>query len=239
MFEIAGLFLDDKSSAHLDAVKSLSEYLDTMLGEKPNATSLFAMQQQAYEIHTLGVASLERAVMTDRSFDCKGGCDSCCHATDVGLTPSELFYLANHIVTEGLHKKGDSHVIQPRQQEKDPCPLLKDGWCTVYEARPMSCRYILSTDVASCLRRRETLIGGARLPPPFSHFRSSIAAAQFNMFRKRGWDARWLVLDHSMQKTVEDLPMVTRWLSGERFSEKIHKLEEPNGTFGALVDAIS
>ena len=97
MFEIAGLFLDDRSEAHLEAVSSLSQYLDGLLGEDLNENALFAMQKQTYDIHAIGVNSLERAVMTERSFDCKGGCDSCCHATDVGLTPSELFYLSNHI----------------------------------------------------------------------------------------------------------------------------------------------
>ena len=237
MFEIAGLFLDDRSEAHLEAVSSLSQYLDGLLGEDLNENALFAMQKQTYDIHAIGVNSLERAVMTERSFDCKGGCDSCCHATDVGLTPSELFYLSNHIASEGLHQKDGKHSVPPRDNEMAACPLLEEGWCTVYEARPMSCRYILSTDVASCLKRRETLIGGAKLPPPFSHFRSSIAAAQFVMFRKRGLDARWLTLDHSIQHALDNPTLVNDWLSGKEFSNLTHKLEKPNGNFGALVDS--
>ena len=33
---------------------------------------------------------------------------------------------------------------------KQPCPLLKDGSCTVYPARPLACRIYLSMKVDSC-----------------------------------------------------------------------------------------
>lgn len=237
MFEIAGLFLNDRSSAHLEAVKSLSNYFDNLLGEQPTPNALYAMQQEVYKIHEVGVNSLERAVMSDRGFDCTGGCDSCCHATDVGLTPTELFYLANHIAQNKLHMREGEFSISRRNKERDPCPLLNEGWCTVYEGRPLSCRYILSTDVNSCLKRKMTLTGGAKLPPPFSHFRSSIAAAQFILFRKRGLDARWLVMDHSIQTILETENAVSKWLSGEKFSGNIHKLEEPCGNFSEIIAA--
>jgi len=193
MFEIAGLFLDDRSAAHIEAVNSLSCYFSTFFSENPSSTTLYAMQQQVYKIHEIGVSSLEKAVMKERSFDCAGGCDSCCHATDVGITPSELFYLANHISRNNLHVYRGKFNIPPRKDEMDPCPMLDNGWCTVYEGRPLSCRYILSTDVNSCLKRKMSLRGGAKLPPPFSHFRSSIAAAQFILFRKHNLDGPGLI----------------------------------------------
>ena len=35
---------------------------------------------------------------------------------------------------------------------KFPCPLLENGACLAYSARPMACRIYLSSDVKSCLR---------------------------------------------------------------------------------------
>jgi Fe-S-cluster containining protein len=35
---------------------------------------------------------------------------------------------------------------------KFPCPLLKNGACMAYKARPMACRIYLSSDVNSCLK---------------------------------------------------------------------------------------
>jgi hypothetical protein len=34
---------------------------------------------------------------------------------------------------------------------KYPCPLLENGACIAYQARPMACRIYLSSDVNSCL----------------------------------------------------------------------------------------
>lgn len=239
MFEIAGLFLDDMSNSHIKAVHSLSVYLNRIVGEKPSLNSMFAMQSQLYQIQEMGAASLTKMVMKDRGFDCKGGCDSCCHATDVGLTPVEAFYLADHIRQNGLFNGNSKFEVSPRENEMDPCPLLKDGWCTVYEARPLSCRYILSTELASCLKRRETLIGGAKLPPPYSHFRSSLSAATFVMFAKLGLDARWLVLDQSIERILNDKNIADRWLNGTKFCAETFSLETPNGKFGELVNTVA
>jgi Fe-S-cluster containining protein len=34
---------------------------------------------------------------------------------------------------------------------KAPCPLLENGACSVYDARPMACRIYLSTKLETCL----------------------------------------------------------------------------------------
>jgi hypothetical protein len=35
---------------------------------------------------------------------------------------------------------------------KFPCPLLENGACSAYPARPMACRIYLSSDVNTCLK---------------------------------------------------------------------------------------
>lgn len=237
MFEIAGLFLDDLSDAHLRAVKSLSKYLDDVLGKELNSANLFSMQKQVYEIHQMGADALTKSAMEDRQFDCKVGCDSCCYATNVDITPAEAFYLANHIQRENKFHNGDRFSITPRADKMGACPLLENNTCTAYEARPLSCRYILSTDLASCLKRRETLIGGAKLPSPFSHFRSSITAATFILFRNRKLDARWLVLDKSIEHIVNDKSAIYKWLAGEPLNESINA-EAPEGKFNEMIAAV-
>lgn len=237
MFEIAGLFQDDLSHSHLTAVRSLSGYLDNILGDELTPSGLFSMQKQVYEIQRLGAEALTRSTMHDRQFDCKMGCDSCCYATDVDITPAEAFYLADYIRRENKFHNGERFQIAPRPDKMAACSLLKDNVCSVYEARPLSCRYILSTDLASCLNRRETLTGGAKLPPPFSHFRSSITASCFVLFKKRGLDARWLVLDKSIEHIVNDENAIDNWLAAKPMGKSI-KADEPVGKFNELILAV-
>jgi hypothetical protein len=50
------------------------------------------------------------------------------------------------------------------------CPLLTDDLCSVYETRPVSCRFWASTNVAACLRvfRQSS---GETVPTPMSHLK--------------------------------------------------------------------
>lgn len=234
MFKIEGLFLDDLSSNHLASIKSLCVYLDEFLGANTSSELLFSMQRHIYEIHQIGADALSKSAMQDRSFACKKRCDSCCHATDVDITPLEAFYLADLIRSESIK---NPVTIKPRLQASAPCPLLKDGLCTVYDARPLSCRYIMSTDLAACIKRRETLIGGAKLPAPFSNFRTSIAAASFIIFKARGLDARWLVLDKTIEQIVNNEQALDNWLTGQKLSDDI-VADEPAGRFKELILAV-
>lgn len=234
MFEIEGLFMNDLSVSHLNAVRSLANYLDEILAEKLTADALFFMQSKIYEIQDAGAHALTNSAMQDRKFDCKKGCDSCCYATHVDITPAEAFYLADYIRREHELQNDEYFSIPPRLNKMAACPLLKAGVCSAYDARPLSCRYILSTDIASCLKRLETLTGGAKLPAPFSHFRSSIAVASFIVFRKRRLDARWLVLDKTIELIVNDESALANWISGKSMDNKM-MAEQPAGKFEEMI----
>ncbi len=69
---------------------------------------------------------------------CRAGCDGCCrHLT--------LFWVEGIALTEALRElpAEQAHVIreQARAATPDgPCPLLINGLCSLYEARPLICR---------------------------------------------------------------------------------------------------
>lgn len=95
---------------------------------------------------------------------CKKGCQWCCHQP-VFAMDYELDFLKNYIEqhftpaqqaeikaratkkNEAIGKLHDEALLN----SKFPCPLLIDGTCTAYAARPVACRIYLSSDVASCL----------------------------------------------------------------------------------------
>jgi Fe-S-cluster containining protein len=96
---------------------------------------------------------------------CKKGCHWCCHQPVFALE-YELDYLRdfisrnfdaetqNRIVFRAAEKQnklknlsGDSLL-----NSKFPCPLLDNGICMAYSARPVACRIYLSANLESCLR---------------------------------------------------------------------------------------
>lgn len=69
---------------------------------------------------------------------CHRGCDACCR--HLRLFPVEAAALA-----EALHETSPSLRAQLQaaaagRSESDPCPLLTDGACQLYAARPIICR---------------------------------------------------------------------------------------------------
>jgi len=105
------------------------------------------------------------AQQQSHAIDCKKGCFWCCHQPVFALD-YELDFLKKYI-TEKFPKEKQV-IVQERAKEKTrkldglkeddllnskhPCPLIEDGSCSAYEARPMACRIYLSTNLISCLK---------------------------------------------------------------------------------------
>ncbi len=100
----------------------------------------------------------------NQSIHCKKGCEYCCHQPVFALE-YEMQYL-NSFIKERFSDKRQNEIGEKADENrfnlidldktqilnsKQPCPLLKNGTCSAYEARPMACRIYLSTDVNSCI----------------------------------------------------------------------------------------
>lgn len=57
--------------------------------------------------------------------------------------------LAERVTTKSA--KTDVLTEEEVLKFKSPCPLLINGSCSAYEARPMACRIYLSTQLETCL----------------------------------------------------------------------------------------
>ena len=84
---------------------------------------------------------------------CERGCSFCCHLR-VEIRPHEVFVLAQHIQTK-FSPAQRAHVMTRLEENLKrlsalskeqhiragiPCALLEEGACSVYEARPATCR---------------------------------------------------------------------------------------------------
>jgi len=98
------------------------------------------------------------------NIDCKKGCEWCCHQA-IFANSHEVHFLADYmaahfsadqmktVLQRAKDKNGKVEHLSMEEllNFKSPCPLLKDGQCSAYEARPMACRIYLSRNLSSCI----------------------------------------------------------------------------------------
>lgn len=69
---------------------------------------------------------------------CHRGCDSCCR--HLRLFPVEAVALSEALRELPLPVRSRLRTAAAGRSERDPCPLLADGACLLYAARPIICR---------------------------------------------------------------------------------------------------
>lgn len=104
------------------------------------------------------------AAEQDQPVHCKKGCEWCCHQPVFALQ-YEMDYLNQFVkINFDEHQKSELKLRAEAKKNalgflnekellnaKHPCPLLENGICIAYQARPMACRIYLSTNLGSCL----------------------------------------------------------------------------------------
>lgn len=134
------------------------------LGDGVSVVKLREAIRAKYEaIDALLQAFLERSGADGKPAECKKGCDFCCHQP-VFAVSHEMLYLKDYISQNISPDKQKGFIDRSREKSlltlnktmeqqqciSHPCPFLENNSCSVYEARPMSCRIYLSSSVNSC-----------------------------------------------------------------------------------------
>ncbi|HAH23606.1 MAG TPA: hypothetical protein DCL77_07590 [Prolixibacteraceae bacterium] len=129
-----------------------------------NATLFSAIESLYAAIDGLNDSVLALAQRQNMPVACHKGCHWCCHQA-VYANSYELHYLSEKIKSRYSKEKisgwikaaeEKSAATSPMTEEevasyKSPCPLLENGACSTYDARPMACRIYLSTNLNTCL----------------------------------------------------------------------------------------
>ncbi len=107
----------------------------------------------------------EFAEKQNQRIDCKKGCEWCCHQPVFALD-YELEFL-NDFIKRNFSSETQKEIKKRAKSKNDklskltgnnllnakfPCPLLENGACMAYAARPMACRIYLSSEVKSCIK---------------------------------------------------------------------------------------
>jgi Fe-S-cluster containining protein len=129
-----------------------------------NATLFSAIESLYAAIDGLNDSVVALAERQNMRVACHKGCHWCCHQA-VYANSYELHFLSEKIksrfskeqISEWIEAAEAKSAVTSQMDEeeistyKSPCPLLKNGACSVYDARPMACRIYLSTKLNTCL----------------------------------------------------------------------------------------
>lgn len=129
-----------------------------------NVTLFSAIETLYAAIDGLNDSIIALAERQNMGVACHKGCHWCCHQA-VYANSYELHFLSEKIktqissekITKWIEASEDKFAITSKMNDlevskyKHPCPLLENGACSVYEARPMACRIYLSTILETCL----------------------------------------------------------------------------------------
>jgi len=127
--------------------------------------TLFAAIESLYAaIDRLNDSIVALAKRQKSDVACFNGCHWCCHQA-VFANSYEIHYLSEKIKAKFTSKELDALIVRTKTKYaktselneaeilnyKAPCPLLKEGSCSIYASRPMACRIYLSTKLETCL----------------------------------------------------------------------------------------
>jgi Fe-S-cluster containining protein len=137
---------------------------------------------------------------------CKSGCYWCCYFTvDVRaveafsildfmtreLSPEEQARVRREIEANSASLRGLSEL--ERMQRNVKCPFLAQGRCSIYEARPQTCRNYHATDVTGCRASYERP-DDTEIDPDFAPLVYQSGGAHVDAFcsvlQERGYDTR-------------------------------------------------
>lgn len=177
------------------------------------------------------ISRFEAAHELPRPIACGPGCSFCC-MNQVQVTPPEALLIGHHLAAtrppteiEALLARvaailaltaGKTRREVAVMRRELPCPLLREGLCSVYPVRPLACRAMHALDKARC----EASLAAADLVPdeyyPHHHdFALAVARGLLEGCREIGCQAGALDLPLALQSFFQAPRPVERWAAGE------------------------
>lgn len=156
---------------------------------------------------------------------CRAGCDACCH-TPVGAQAHEVLLAAQHAQAhfppaelEALIARAAEHraafagrALAERAALRRPCVLLREGACSIYPARPESCRSHHSHDAAACRTNMEN--GNEDLDVFIPAVRGRMFAVMLAIdqaVEECGFDDRAYDLGSALHEALTNVLCAARW----------------------------
>ncbi|MCW8916359.1 MAG: YkgJ family cysteine cluster protein [Magnetovibrio sp.] len=132
--------------------------------KKPQSLKrVLRMAERALDRAEQTIAAVSEVLPPPAAIACQANCPYCCHIR-LTASPPEILLVLNHIrenwdeeaILALRHKVKNTDAFtrgksdEERAQMRLPCPLLKDGSCSIHSVRPLSCRAVVSVNVKAC-----------------------------------------------------------------------------------------
>jgi Fe-S-cluster containining protein len=156
---------------------------------------------------------------------CRAGCGTCCHVP-VGVQAHEVLIAAEYIqahfssveldlllVRLAAHREAYAgKSVSQRVALKRPCALLRDESCSIYEARPGSCRSHHSRNLDGCRANLEAGIDHVDVLIPEIRGRMfAVMLAIDQAAEAAGFDAQAYDFGSALHEALTDSLCVVRW----------------------------
>jgi Fe-S-cluster containining protein len=157
---------------------------------------------------------------------CRAGCGTCCHVP-VGVQAHEVLLAAEYIQTRSspveletviaalaAHRAAFAGLtMDERAALKRPCALLRDGSCTIYEARPEACRSHHSNNLDGCRSNLEAGLDTVDVLIP--EIRGRMFAVMLGIDQavaEAGFDGRAYDFGSALHEALTDGMCAVRWV---------------------------
>jgi Fe-S-cluster containining protein len=170
---------------------------------------------------------------------CGAGCSWCCYFT-VDVRAVEVFrildFVARSFTTEEKARlyaevRANSTVLgnldeSERMTRNLKCPFLSDGRCTIYTARPQSCRNYHATNVAGCQQSYEEP-GNLDIDPDFAPWVYQAGGAHVEAFSAAMRDAGYDVSAYELNCALD--AALAEPAARERFESRLQPFANLRG----------
>jgi Fe-S-cluster containining protein len=193
------------------------------LRKSRNPADLLAVLRDAHKEFDRAYAKAPAAARA--AVACRAGCGTCCHVP-VGAQAHEVLLSAEYIQKhfppadlEALIARAGAHraafagrSMRQRAALKTPCPLLRDDSCSIYEARPESCRSHHSSNLSGCRSNLETGIDFTDVLIPEIRGRMfAVMLAIDQAVVEAGFDGRAYDFGSALHEALTDSLCAVRW----------------------------
>jgi Fe-S-cluster containining protein len=175
-------------------------------------------------------------------YQCAKGCNYCCHGA-VSVSAPELFRIVRLIdAGTSIDKAGVIERAKARSADsfdavltlRDPCPLLIEGNCSVYEDRPMGCRQFVSTNAEGCRTAFEQKNGELPFVPGAANAGLIVRSLLMGAAASLGLKADTYELSSALLIALEQPDAEARWLAGEDVLAGALKTPQPPNMQGSV-----
>jgi Fe-S-cluster containining protein len=161
-----------------------------------------------------------------KALGCRMGCAHCCHAWVSARAPEVL--IARRAISprdleavkasvEAAWARSGLAGPAERAAAAAPCPMLVDGACRIYAARPATCRTAVSMDASLCAQAFRPGAAPVDIPTPEFHIvmRRGYSIALAGALRRAGYEAASYEFVGAMRAALAREDAEGAWLGGE------------------------